>query len=844
MLSSKGLYDRAFGPVFVSLLLFFALFVNTVPFIGATDLPTLTGGTTQASLVFETSGTNKTQSLTIPKQAQVTSATLDIEGEGFGSTTPAPTDHDFNDTTNNKAWWGQSNIQAQGIPSNYEGNAFVVGDYPNIAKSDDVYKDTTNIPNMYAYHHFQFFVPATTINSISFVWEGGGVATGMIGNGGAYVYFYNNQTSKWEEVGNFACGDVWCERTITNTLVGDLDHYLDEKENAHVLAVTRSAGISNRITTDFVKITVYGIAVTFPTNPSLDVGDDADNDWTYSGLLTTKVTFSGTAFVDELNERIGLAGLGPGNATVALSFTTASAGILSISNLLVQYTPYTDNPPELLQQIPSNWSLKEDTDALSLIDLKTYFHDDHDSTQTFTIDNKSAPKELDATIGNSGKMSFTTPTENWWGLASFIVKATDSKGHSTLSNRFNVTVESVNDPPVLEPIGPKTVNEGETLRFFIKATDVDMALSPNEHIRYSSDSNLVVANAITGEVTLVNASLPTGIGSVIPVNFSATDSMGLPDVELVNVSVKNVEFTPVLKYVGNKTIREDERFTYLLKATDRDPEDSLAFSSEGALFNLSADGKIDFVPLQKDVGNHTMVLKVTDGKNWTTETVVFKVLNVNDAPVLSPMPDQTADNRHAFVYKVPVKDEDIGFDSQEKLTFSSDCNMFTINPSTGEIRFTPTVTMAGTHKCTIEVSDAHGLTASGTLNITVKVVNSPPKIDAIVMSAKAPVKAGSKLVLTVQASDQDNDNLTYQWFKGKDLNTPVGTNKTLYIKAPKSGKETYTVIVWDGIAKTNSTLTVPVKKEAKGLLPGFEMIPTVCALALVTAVMVMRRRTR
>jgi hypothetical protein len=239
-----------------------------------------------------------------------------------------------------------------------------------------------------------------------------------------------------------------------------------------------------------------------------------------------------------------------------------------------------------------------------------------------------------------------------------------------------------------------------------------------------------------------------------------------------------------------------------------------------------------------------MVLKVTDGKNWTAETVVFTVLNVNDAPILSPMPDQKADNRHAFVYKVPVKDEDLGFDPQEKLTFTSDCNMFTIAPATGEIKFTPIFAMAGTHKCNIEVMDNLGLTASGTLNLTVKVVNSPPKIDGVILSAKAPVKAGSKLDLTVQASDPDNDTVTYQWFKGKDLNTPVGTNKTLPIKAPKSGKETYTVIVSDGITKTNSTITVPVKKEAKGLLPSFELIPAVCAIALVAAVMVMRRRTR
>jgi hypothetical protein len=824
----------------VSFLMLSCVFSALVPGAGATVIKTLTSGADKADVQFDVAGKDISQSLSLPKQSYIASASLDLEGFGLQSGTPIMVDYDFNDSTNNQAWWGASNTQAAGDPINYIANAFVLADYPNIAKSDDLYKDTANIPNQYAYHHFALFVASSGITSIKVVWEGGGVANNMIGNGGAIVFLYNNATGQWEEVGNFACGDVWCEQTITKSFATNPGGYPDDAQKIHVLAVTRSAGVTNRITTDFVKIVVGGTPILFPKDPSLDVGNDGDDEWTYSGNFASNATVTGAALVNELNELITAAGQGPGNAIIPLALSSSSPGILRISNISI----VIDEPPELLGEIPSNWSFKEDTDALNLFDLYDYFDDDVDPALTFSIVNKSAPKLLDATIANNGKMSFTTPTDNWWGEASFIVKATDSKGQATQSNMFKVGVESVNDPPVLDPIGPKTVNEGETLRFFIKATDVDMALSPNEHIRYSSDSNLVVANAITGEVTLVNASSPTVTGSIIPVNFTATDAIGLPDVELVNITVKNVEFAPVLKYVGDKTIREDERFNYLLKATDRDPEDSLTFSSEGGLFNLSADGKIDFVPLQKDVGTHTMVLKVTDGKNWTAETVVFTVLNVNDAPILSPMPDQKADNRHAFVYKVPVKDEDLGFDPQEKLTFTSDCNMFTIAPATGEIKFTPIFAMAGTHKCNIEVMDNLGLTASGTLNLTVKVVNSPPKIDGVILSAKAPVKAGSKLDLTVQASDPDNDTVTYQWFKGKDLNTPVGTNKTLPIKAPKSGKETYTVIVSDGITKTNSTITVPVKKEAKGLLPSFELIPAVCAIALVAAVMVMRRRTR
>jgi hypothetical protein len=828
----------AIGPMIVSFLLLSCVFSVLVPGAGAAVIKTLTGGADKADVQFDTAGKDTSLSLSVPKQSLIASASLDLEGVGLQSGTPVMVDYDFNDSTNNKAWWGASNTQAAGDPTNYIANAFVLGDYPNIAKSDDLYKDTTNIPNQYAYHHFSFLVTSSGITSIKVVWEGGGVANNMIGNGGAVVFIYNNATSQWEEVGNFACGDVWCEQTITKSFATNPGGYPDDAGKVHVLAVTRSAGVTNRITTDFVKIVVGGTPILFPKDPSLDVGNDGDNEWTYSGNFATNTTITGAVLVNELNALIAAAGQGPGNAIVPLALSSSSPGILRISNISI----VIDEPPELLGEIPSNWSLKEDTDAPNLIDLYDYFDDDLDTKLTFSIFNKSAPQLLEATIGNSGKMSFTTPTENWWGVATFIVKATDSKGQAMLSNRFNVSVESVNDAPVLEPIGPKSVKQGGSLHFTIKATDVDKALNPNEYVRYSSDNKLVVANAITGEISVVDVDPQTPVGSVIPVNFTATDSMGTPDVEFVNISIEDEEFAPVLGHIGNKTLREDQRFTFQILASDPDKAESLTFSSEGALFNVSAEGKIDFVPLQKDVGNHTMVLKVTDGHNWTTETVVFKVLNVNDAPILSAIPDQNADNRHAFVYLVSAKDEDIGFDPLEKLTFSSECEVFTIDPGTGEIRFTPTVAMAGTHKCSIEVSDAQGLSANATMNITVKVVNSPPKIDTITIDVKTPVKSGSKVILLGKATDPDNDPLTYQWFKDKDLSTPVGTNKTLEIKAPKSGKVTYTLVVSDGITKTNNTVTIPVKKEAKGLLPGFELIPSVFALALLSAVIVMRRK--
>lgn len=844
---TNNIGTRMGSPILVTAILLLGCLMPFATWTEAQDLKTLTGGATEASLVFEAAGENVTQSLTMPKHSIVTSASMDLRGDSLLSKSPVTVEHDFNDTHGNAAFWGASNVQAAGLPTGYQANQFPDIATLNISKSDDVYLDTANIQNMYAYHSFKFGIPGQqlgarawgTILSIKVVWEGGGVATSMIGNGGANVYLYNNYSGQWEMVGNFACGDVWCERTISNTFTQYGDRYPDENGTFYVLATTRSAGNTNRITTDFVKVQVVQRIPTWPDSPAVDIGDDGQNEWSMLGQYSVNETFSGGVLVDELNERIAAAGQGQGDVVIPIAVTSKSEGIFTISKILIQFSP--DEPPYLKINIPSNWSLKEDTDAPNLIDLYDYFDDDRDTTLTFSIVNKSAPNSLDATIGNTGKMSFTTPAENWWGVASFIVRATDSGGNYVDSNQFDVTVTSVNDPPVFDPVPTQHVKEGTPYHFFIHATDVDIALNPKEHITYSSDNRLVVANAVTGEVTLVDLNDSVAVGSVIPdmsVNFSATDTLPSITNITVNFSIENLEFPPVLEHIGNRSLMQNVPFVLQLKATDRDTKDVLTFSSEGDLFTVPSSGLINFTPRQEDVGDHSMVLKVSDGELEDTDTVLFRVVDVNDAPTLEAMPDQKADNRHEFVYKVPAKDKD----PKDELTFSTDSNQFKINSTTGEVRFWPKPAMAGSHTIKISVVDRLGLGATGYLTINISVVNGPPTV-TITSSSKMPMKPSSKVTLTAVATDPDGDKLTYRWYKASDPATTLGTNSTLAVKSQKSGQAIYGVDVSDGIAITNKTFTLSVKKSS-AFIPGFDGGLTIWVVALVAMALVALRRRK
>ncbi|MBD3320367.1 MAG: S8 family serine peptidase, partial [Chitinivibrionales bacterium] len=79
---------------------------------------------------------------------------------------------------------------------------------------------------------------------------------------------------------------------------------------------------------------------------------------------------------------------------------------------------------------------------------------------------------------SSGDLTFT-PADDSSGFAAVTVVLRDNGGtqnngiDSTLPQTFVISVQAVNDPPVLMPIGNYAVDEGDTLFFSVEAQDID-----------------------------------------------------------------------------------------------------------------------------------------------------------------------------------------------------------------------------------------------------------------------------------------------------------------------------------------------------------------------------------
>jgi hypothetical protein len=154
-------------------------------------------------------------------------------------------------------------------------------------------------------------------------------------------------------------------------------------------------------------------------------------------------------------------------------------------------------------------------------------------------------------------------------------------------NSFSLTSSVItNNPPVLDLIGNKTVNEGEPIQFILSATDPD-----GDSLSYSANGLPTGASLTTQNFSWTPASGKAGAYSV---TFSVSDDKGATDSETITINV-------VSKPAAFPT-------TFTLSNTNqlyffRDKANLLQI--QGSNFNLSTDFSIQFIQKSKIVSSFT-----------------------------------------------------------------------------------------------------------------------------------------------------------------------------------------------------------------------------------------------
>ena len=423
------------------------------------------------------------------------------------------------------------------------------------------------------------------------------------------------------------------------------------------------------------------------------------------------------------------------------------------------------------------------------------------NTLTFSFDG-TVPSG--AAITDDGNFTWT-PTESQVGSHDITVQVTD--GSLTDSETLTVTVRDVNVAPVLNTIGDQTVNEFVELTFTATASDDDS-------LTFSFDGTFPSGAAITddGNFTWTPTESQDGDHTI---TVQVTDG-SLTDSETLTVTVNEVNVAPVLNAIGDKGTSELVELTFTATASDTDVVDkvvnTLTFSFDGTFPSGAAitdDGNFTWTPTESQVGSHDITVQVTDGSLTDSETLTVTVRDVNVAPVLNTIGDQTVNEFVELTFTATASDDD-------SLTFSFDGTFPSGAAITddGNFTWTPTESQDGDHTITVQVTDG-SLTDSETLTVTVNEVNVAPVLNAI------GDKGTSKLVeLTFTATASDTDvvdrlvnTLTFS-FDGTFPSGAAITSAGVFTWTPTEsqvGSHDITVQVTDGSLTDSETLTVTVK---------------------------------
>ncbi|UCE37531.1 MAG: PKD domain-containing protein [Thermoplasmata archaeon] len=276
-----------------------------------------------------------------------------------------------------------------------------------------------------------------------------------------------------------------------------------------------------------------------------------------------------------------------------------------------------------------------------------------------------------------------------------VLSVTDDDGGMGTDSVFAIIFNSA---PIPEKSNiDATAKEGHLFTLKINATD-----AVGDKITFTDNTDMFDIDPTSGVIQFIPTNEDVGLNAVtVEIN---DDDKGTSTVILL-LRITNENDPPTLEQIGSLIAYEDSEFSYTVLASDVDSDDTLTFSEDTELFEIDSEtGIITFTPTNDQVGIEVITITVTDSQGAIdSETLTFTVLNTNDPPVLSSIPNQFAEVGKQFTYTVSATDDD-----DAVLIFSDNSDLFVIDTVTGTISFTPRKGDEGVHRITITVIDGQG----------------------------------------------------------------------------------------------------------------------------------------
>lgn len=395
----------------------------------------------------------------------------------------------------------------------------------------------------------------------------------------------------------------------------------------------------------------------------------------------------------------------------------------------------------------------------------------------------------------------------------------DSKG-------VPITVNNVNQAPVLDPIGDREVERGSSMSIFISGMDPDgdaLSYSTTNLPSYGSFTDYGDGGASLGLAP--PADMAPGSTSM---TISLSDgNLTSSETFTITVYALGSQFAPVLSAIGDQTVAEGATSNVNISATDAD-QDPMTWSISLPGFATfapvtstagSASGTMTLAPGYCASGTYSATIGVSDGSMSDNETFTITVSDVNRAPAWT-VPQggyaMTLSEGGSANLAVRASDPDQGCGTAAPTLWYSGTGTpagLTVSltdqgQGDGTLHVAASFDAAGTYTLQLTAKDATdpGLATNVPVGVTVTSVDRAP-----VASAGGPYSGLLAHPLAMSASgstDPDGDALTYAWTLGDG-----GAATGVEVSHTYAATGTYMVVVnaSDGSLSDADTTTADVR---------------------------------
>ena len=446
----------------------------------------------------------------------------------------------------------------------------------------------------------------------------------------------------------------------------------------------------------------------------------------------SEITWTATAhpgFTIEINNRVATVTINDPdwNGSVEFIFTaTDPEGESDSDQVNCEVTPVND--PPAVDDIPDQEVIEGG--AFTPINLDDYVDDPDDTDQTLTW-TATGQAELHVDI-NERVVTIAIPDVNWNGSETITFQVEDPDGE-TAADQATFTVTPVNDAPVVEGIPNQSVKEDEPfagIPLDDYVTDVD---DPDSTLVWSVKGDSHVTVAITNRVATIIPNDPEWSGADWVV-FIAEDPDGLQGSDTVRFHVAASNDPPVVADIPDQTITEGQRFHQInldLYVADADhADDSLSWTATGqsGIRVSIVDRVANLLVDDRDWnGCDTIIFTAKDPQGaWDSDTGIFRVTGINDAPILSkPIPDTAAMVGKPFLFELdPNTFHDV--DPGDRLVLSATMSSRGSTPAwlnfdaaSGTFSGTPAEGDKGMVEAIVVAADSSSASVADTFNILV-----------------------------------------------------------------------------------------------------------------------------